>query len=654
MSQRTNSLAWLLGGAQYSGVESSVTLFARACAAGGLHIYSQREYYSNIMGEHSYFQVRVDEKPIHSIRSTADLIVSADAETVFIHGRNVNPNGGIIYDSKLVDTPISKVPMMEHQAREEILHYLKSKGLGETVGDMIKDAEKRGVRLYPIPYDELLQKMASGQMIQLAQGRRIANAMAVAASLAVLNYDIKKLEEALTEIFQGKKKIIDLNMKAVEITYDYVRKTFKNDFLVQLVPIATKETRLYVGGNQAVALGKIAAGCTVQTYYPISPATDESTYLEAHGVFPHTREAQDVSGAEKGSILVIQTEDEIAAITMATGATLTGARAATSTSGPGFSLMVEALGWAGINEVPVVVQLYQRGSPSTGLPTRHEQGDLRFVLHAGHGEFPRIVLASGDLEECFYDAMRIFNYAERYQTPAIHLLDKALASSSQTLAPFRSEMVKIDRGALLGEREVMAKSSNGGFKRFEYTDSGVSERTGLGTKGGIFWNTGDEHDEYGHIIEDPTVRVQMMEKRAKKLELAAKEIPLSEKMNIFGDPKAETVILSWGSTKGAILDAMEVLKAEGVNVCFVQVRLIQPLPSEELRQAVINAKRRLCIENNFSGQFAGWVREHTGLTMDHLIVKYNGRPMSMDEIVNAVKQSVKGKAPKRIVLTDGE
>lgn len=654
MSQRTNSLAWLLGGAQYSGVESSVTLFARACAAGGLHIYSQREYYSNIMGEHSYFQVRVDEKPIHSIRSTADLIVSADAETVFIHGRNVNPNGGIIYDSKLVDTPISKVPMMEHQAREEIFQYLKSKGLGETVGDMIKDAEKRGVRLYPIPYDELLQKMASGQMIQLAQGRRIANAMAVAASLAVLNYDIKKLEEALTEIFQGKKKIIDLNMKAVEITYDYVRKTFKNDFLVQLVPIATKETRLYVGGNQAVALGKIAAGCTVQTYYPISPATDESTYLEAHGVFPHTREAQDVSGAEKGSILVIQTEDEIAAITMATGATLTGARAATSTSGPGFSLMVEALGWAGINEVPVVVQLYQRGSPSTGLPTRHEQGDLRFVLHAGHGEFPRIVLASGDLEECFYDAMRIFNYAERYQTPAIHLLDKALASSSQTLAPFKSEMVKIDRGALLGEREVMAKSSNGGFKRFEYTDSGVSERTGLGTKGGIFWNTGDEHDEYGHIIEDPTVRVQMMEKRAKKLELAAKEIPLSEKMNIFGDPKAETVILSWGSTKGAILDAMEVLKAEGVNVCFVQVRLIQPLPSGELRQAVINAKRRLCIENNFSGQFAGWVREHTGLTMDHLIVKYNGRPMSMDEIVNAVKQSVKGKAPKRIVLTDGE
>ena len=654
MSQRKNSLAWLVGGAQGSGVESSATLFARACAAGGLHIYSQREYYSNIMGEHSYFQVRVDEKPIRSSRATADLIVSADAETVFIHARNANPNGGIIYDSKLVDTPISKVPMLEHHAREEIAHYLQATGLGETVGAMVKDAEKRGVRLYPVPYDELLQKMASGQMIQLAQGRRIANAMAVAASFAVLNYEIKKLEEALTEIFQGKKKIIDLNMKAVEITYDYVRKTFKNDFFVQLVPLATKETRLYVGGNQAVALGKIAAGCTVQTYYPISPATDESTYLEAHGVFPHTREAQEVSGAEKGSILVIQTEDEIAAITMATGATLAGARAATSTSGPGFSLMVEALGWAGINEVPVVVQLYQRGSPSTGLPTRHEQGDLRFVLHAGHGEFPRIVLASGDLEECFYDAMRIFNYAERYQTPAIHLLDKALASSNQTLAPFKPEMVKIDRGALLGEREVMAKSSSDGFKRFEYTDSGVSPRVGLGTKGGIFWNTGDEHDEYGHIIEDPTVRVQMMEKRAKKLELAAKEIPLSEKMNVFGDPRAETVILSWGSTKGAILDAIEMLKTEGINVCFVQVRLIQPLPSEELRQAVINAKRRLCIENNFSGQFAGWVREHTGLMMDHLIVKYNGRPISMDEIVNAVKQTVKGKAPKKIVLTEGE
>ncbi len=653
MSQRKNSLAWLVGGAQGSGVESSAMLFARACAAGGLHIYGQREYYSNIMGEHSYFQVRVDEKPIRSTRSTADVVVSADAETVFIHARNVNPSGALIYDAKLSDTPLSKVPMLENHAREAISAYLQSKGRGETVGDMVSDAEKRGVRAYPVPYDDLLQKMAPGQMIQLSQGRRIANAMAVAASFAILDYDIKLLEHALSDLFQGKKKVIDLNMKAVEITYEYVRAQFKSDFFVKLVPVPTKESRLYVNGNQAVALGKIAAGCTVQTYYPISPATDESTYLEGHGVFPHTQEAQAISGAEKGSILVVQTEDEIAAITMATGAALTGARAATSTSGPGFCLMVEALGWAGINEVPVVVQLYQRGSPSTGLPTRHEQGDLRFVLHAGHGEFPRIVLASGDLEECFYDAIRIFNYAERYQMPAIHILDKAIGSSSQTLAPFKPERALIDRGALIGEREAVTQG-NGDYKRFKLTESGLSPRTALGMKGGLFWHTGDEHDEHGHIIEDPTVRVQMMDKRAKKLELAAHEIPLSEKINLFGDPKAETVILSWGSTKGAILDAVELLQTEGISVCFVQVRLIYPFPSEELRQAVLHAKRRLCVESNFSGQFAGWVREHTGLTMDHLIVKYNGRPISMDEIYHSVKQTVKGQAPKRIVLTDGE
>jgi 2-oxoglutarate ferredoxin oxidoreductase subunit alpha len=654
MSQRKNSLAWLVGGAQGSGVESSAMLFARACAAGGLHLYGQREYYSNIMGEHSYFQVRVDEKPVYSTRSNADLIVSADAETVFIHARNSNPNGGIIYDSKLVQTSITKVPMMEHYAREEIAHFLKEQGNGETMGAMLKTAEQRGVRMYGIPYDDLLQEMAQGQMIQLSQGRRIANAMAVAASFAVLSYDIKMLEAALTEIFQGKKKVVELNMKAVEITYDYVRKTYKSDFFVQLVPIATKEARMYIGGGQAVAMGKIAAGCTLQTYYPISPATDESVYLEAHSVFPHTKEAQNVSGAEKGSILVVQTEDEIAAITMAIGSAVTGARSATSTSGPGFSLMAEALGWAGINEVPVVLQLYQRGSPSTGLPTRHEQGDLKFVINAGHGEFPRFVYASGDLEECFYDVMRVFNYADRYQTPAIHMLDKSIASSNQTLMPFQPNLIKIDRGAFVGEREIAKQHTNGGYKRFEYTESGISPRTGLGTKGGIFWHTGDEHDEYGHIIEDPTVRVMMMEKRAKKLELAAKEIPLSEKINVFGDPKAETVILSWGSTKGAIVDAMEALTAEGISVTFVQVKLIHPLPSEELRQAVIHAKRRLCIENNFSGQFAGWVRENTGLTMDHLILKYNGRPMSMDEIVQAVKQTLKGKAPRRLVLTDGE
>ncbi|MCX8103920.1 MAG: 2-oxoacid:acceptor oxidoreductase subunit alpha [Candidatus Bipolaricaulota bacterium] len=638
-----NQVAWLVGGAQGSGVDSAANLFAKACAFGGLYVYGQREYYSNIMGEHSYYQVTVSDRPVRSTRSYTDILVSADAETVFLHALNVQPGGALIYDPKLTETSLSKVAAMEHRARDDIQKYLHSKNLGETLGGMLQDAQARGVRLYPVPYDELLQKMMGEKVPQLAQAKRMANAMAVAASCAIVGYDIKLLERALEDIFHGKKKVIELNLRACELAYEYISKNFARDFPITLEPITASEPRIYITGNQATALGKLAAGCTVQTYYPISPATDESVYLEAHQLF----ERRANGAPEHGAILVVQVEDEIAAITMATGAALAGARAATSTSGPGFSLMVEALGWAGINEVPVVVTLYQRGSPSTGLPTRHEQGDLRFVLHAGHGEFPRIVIASGDLEECFYDEIRAFNYAEKYQLPVIHLLDKSLASSSQTCAVFDSLRGRIDRGVLI------EGAASDGYKRFAYTETGISPRTVLGTPGGVFWNTGDEHDELGHITEDPIERIQMMDKRAKKLEVAAQEIPLSEKINIFGDPDSELVLLSWGSPKGAILDALEALWAEKRSVCFVQCRLLCPLPSDDLKKLLERAQRRACIENNYSGQFAGLVRESTGIAMEHLIVKFNGRPITMDEVYQSVKEILLGQAPRRMVLTHG-
>jgi len=662
---RKNKLAWLIGGAQGSGVDKGATMFAHACAYGGLHLYGQREYYSNIMGEHSYYLVRVAEKPLRSITDQIALLASFDAETVFLHALDVIPQGGIIYDPKLAETPLSRLAAIEHRARDDLKAYLASKGLGETLNDMLRDAQAWGVRLFPVPYDELLQKLAQETAAPFSTLKRLTNTMAVAASLALLNYELKFLEKALTDLFKGKQKIIDMNVRACELTYKHVEKNFKNDFFIRLEPVHAKEARMYLTGNQAVALGKILAGCSVQTYYPISPATDESVYLEEHTIFPQnaqsvfepeSKEAAALtrnSNNKHGAILVVQTEDEIAAITMATGAALAGARAATSTSGPGFSLMVEALGWAGINEVPIVVTLYQRGSPSTGLPTRSEQGDLRFALHAGHGEFPRIVLASGDLEECFYDAVRAFNYAERYQLPVIHLLDKSMASSSRTYPLFDAEKVRIERGRLLSEEELLQLSTNGAYKRFEFTESGISPRSVLGMKGGTFWNTGDEHDEWGHITEDSVVRVRMMEKRAKKLETAAREIPNEEKFNFFGNPNAETLILSWGSPKGPILDAMELLESEGHRLGFLQIRLLWPLPVEEIEKHLKRAKRRVAVENNFSGQFAGLVREHTGIAMEYLIVKYNGRPMSVDEIYAALKQILAGKAPKRVVLTHG-
>ncbi len=646
--RRINRLSWLIGGAQGSGVDSAANVFARACAHGGLYVLGQREYYSNIMGEHSYYQVRVSDKPVKAIRHRADLLVSFDAETVFVHACDVSPNGGIVYDVKLETTPLDRVPTLDARFREDMRRFLEKQGVGLTLKDLLSVVAQGGVRLYPIPYDDLLQRLAEELQQPLSRVKRAVNTLAVAASTALLQYGVEWIEKALEEVFRGKARVVASNVRAAELAYDYVARTFEDDFPCRLEPVETQEARIFLTGTQAVALGKILAGCSVQTYYPISPATDESVFLESH---PSIR----LRNGEEGALLVLQTEDETAAIDLAIGAAIAGARAATSTSGPGFSLMVEGLGFAVINEVPVVITLYQRGSPSTGMPTRTEQGDLRFVLHAGHGEGPRIVLASGDLEEAFYDEVRAFNWAERYQVPVIHLLDKALASTSETRPLYDTHGVKVERGKLLFEEDLPGASEDGAIRRFRFTDDGISPRTLPGTEGGIFWLTSDEHDEWGHITEDPVVRTRMMEKRMQKLETAAREIPREEKLNVFGGPEAEAVILSWGSSKGAIVEAMELLEAEGFPLKFVQVRLLCPFPAEEIAQELEGAERIVAIENNFSGQLAALVREKTGIAADHLLVKYNGRPMTVEEVYEGIKRCLTEgeEAPRKVVLTHG-
>jgi 2-oxoglutarate ferredoxin oxidoreductase subunit alpha len=409
---------------------------------------------------------------------------------------------------------------------------------------------------------------------------------------------------------------------------------------------------IIVQGNQSSALGKMVAGCRLQTYYPITPASDDSEFLEANEIL----ELYD--SGKKGSIVVIQTEDEIAAITMAIGSALTGARTATATSGPGFSLMAEALGWAGINEVPIVISLYQRAGPSTGLPTRHEQGDLHFAINAGHGEFPRMVLASGDIEESFYDTIKVFNMADRYQMPVIHLLDKAIANSVMTCKNFKPNKIAIDRGSLIHTITEADKGIAGNYLRFklpseENNNNPISSRVTLGTKDAIFWNTGDEHTEEGHITEDPEVRIQMMDKRMSKLEVALAEIPDEDKAVSYGS--GEIVIVSWGSTKGAILDAMNKLADEGINIKFVQVRLMNPFPSELVMSLLKDAKVMIDLEMNYTGQLAALIRQNIRREFDYQIVKYNGRPISVDEVYNAVKRITNDSknVPKRQVLKVG-
>jgi 2-oxoglutarate ferredoxin oxidoreductase subunit alpha len=391
----------------------------------------------------------------------------------------------------------------------------------------------------------------------------------------------------------------------------------------------------------------MVAGCRLQTYYPITPASDDSEFLEANEILDL------YDSGKNGSVVVIQTEDEIAAITMAIGSALTGARTATATSGPGFSLMAEALGWAGINEVPLVVSLYQRAGPSTGLPTRHEQGDLHFAINAGHGEFPRIVLASGDIEESFYDTIKAFNLADRYQMPVIHILDKAIANSVMTCKNMEADKIAIDRGSLVHIVTEADKGAAGNYLRFKLSDSNpISPRVTLGTKDAIFWNTGDEHTEEGHITEDPEVRVHMMDKRMSKLDVALSEIPDEDKAVSYGS--GDIVIVSWGSTKGVILDAIEKLASEGTNVRFVQVRLMNPFPSELVKSLLKGAKTVIDIEMNYTGQLAALIRQNILRDFDYQVVKYNGRPMSLDEVYNAVKRIINDRnVPRRQVLKVG-
>jgi 2-oxoglutarate ferredoxin oxidoreductase subunit alpha len=655
-----NNLSWMIGGAQGSGVDSSATAFGKACAYGGLHVFGKREYYSNIKGEHSYFQVRVSDRPIRSHLEPVDLLATFDAETVFRHALDVKTGGAIVYDQALSGTRVSEVPTIEGPVREALVQYLQGQGLGLTMGDILQAAAARGVFTLGVPFNQLLMEIAGKYEVdQISKIARMVNIMAVATSLGLVHYEFAPMERAVRDIFRAKAKVAEMNVLGARLAYDLAMEKAGDAIEHRLTTFPVEDGRLFILGNQAVALGKIAAGCRFQTYYPITPASDESEYLEANEVLdmrgdggePELAEGAVLQGDGKGSVLVMQTEDEIAAITMAAGSALTGTRAATSTSGPGFCLMMEGLGYAGINEIPLVVTLYQRCGPSTGMPTRHEQGDLRFALHAGHGDFPRIILASGDLQEAFYDVVRGFNYAERYQLPVIHLVDKALANSSGTIEAFDPDRLSIDRGLLIGNGGTLDVAEP--YQRFKLTPSGISPRAVLGTPGTIFWNTGDEHDEVGHITEDPSLRVRMMDKRMGKLDLAAKEIPEADKLNYFGPKKPEALIVSWGSTKGAILDALDVLEAQGRRPGFLQLRLLHPFPTEAVARHLRRSKVRVGVEMNYGGQLAGIVREATGYSMSHMVLKYNGRPMSEDELVEALGAVLKGDAPKRMVLTRG-
>jgi 2-oxoglutarate ferredoxin oxidoreductase subunit alpha len=647
-----NEITWLIGGAQGSGVDSAANIFSKTCAEDGFYIFGKREYYSNIKGEHSYFTVRVSNKPIRSHKESVDILVSFDAETLFRHAKDVSTDGIIIFNSELIETSITEIPTLDSDVQSKIMEYCNYSG-GDpfTIKKLIEKIQQNSIKCYGIPYHQLLKNFSEHtNNPALSKLARMINVLALSISLSFININRQALSRAIKYIFRTKPKIAEINVAAAEYAYNYAKQIFQNNKFTFYENKRDFSDIILVQGSQSSALGKIVAGCRFQTYYPITPASEDSEFLETNQVI------EQIDG-KKGSVLVMQTEDEISAITMAIGGALTGTRTATATSGPGFSLMAEALGWAGINEVPLVVSLYQRAGPSTGLPTRHEQGDLLFAINAGHGEFPRIVFASGDIEESFYDTLKVFNFAEIFQLPVIHLLDKAIASSVMTCKNFDPNKITIDRGYLIKKIENKAQDQEKlkHFKRFELKENAaISPRPPLGTENGIFWNTGDEHDEEGHISEDPTVRIKMMDKRMSKLDLILQEIQDEDKALSYNG-NSDIVITSWGSTKGAILDTLDELNKEGIKIKFVQVKLLNPFPQQLLEKMLNSAKTIINIEMNYSSQLAKLIKQNLHRDVDYEIVKYNGRPISCDELHRIIKEIVNNNNTdkRRIVLDYG-
>ena len=582
--------------------------------------------------------VRLSDKKIRSNINGADIMVAYDAETLVRHGLEISKGGAIIYDSSIINTTVDEILTLEESYKSRLLKFFDSKKMEPNVSSIIDLARKNGVKVYSVSFRDVLANIANElNKPELSRMVRLFNVLGVSFSLGVLKAPIEPLLETIEDTFSKKPSIVDLNKRAANFSYNYASAKF-SDFQDSISDNGKSKNTLLVQGHQGSALGKMVCGCRFQSYYPITPASDESEFLETHEILQ-------VKEDRPGSTSIIQTEDEISAIGMAVGASLTGVRSATSTSGPGFSLMAEMLGWAGINETPVVITLFQRSGPSTGLPTRHGQDDLLFAINAGHGEFPRIVYASGDVEDSFYDTGKCFNFADIFQVPVIHILDKFIASSVVTCKRFDPDLISIDRGKLL-------EKIDGDYKRFALSPDGISPRSKLGLENGVFWNTGDESDEYGHISEDPVNRIQMMDKRQTKIEQILSLIPKEDQAVAYG--KLDICIISWGSPKGPILDAIEMHKKDGHEIGFIDIKLLHPFPTDYIKSMLKGSSIVIDIEANMTGQLASLIKENLLRDPDYYILKYTGRPMTCIEIFDSLNKILEKKAEKKQVLTYGD
>ncbi|WJH33313.1 2-oxoacid:acceptor oxidoreductase subunit alpha [Paenibacillus sp. CC-CFT747] len=573
-----NQLSWKIGGQQGEGVESTDRIFSTALNRLGYYLYGYRHFSSRIKGGHTNNKIRISTKPIRAISDDLDILVAFDQESIDLNARELRDSGVIVADAKFNPT----VP------------------------------EGVNARLFAVPITAIAEELGTSLM---------KNMVASGASWALLGLPMEVFNKAVEEEF-GRKgpAVVEKNIQAVASGAQFILDQAGGPLDQFKLEPADGKQKLFMIGNDAIGLGAVAAGCRFMPAYPITPASEIMEYL--------------IKTLPKFGGTVIQTEDEIAACTMAIGANYGGVRTLTASAGPGLSLMMEAIGLAGMTETPVVIVDTQRGGPSTGLPTKQEQSDILAMIHGTHGEIPKIVISPSTVEECFYDTVEAFNLAEKYQCPVIIVTDLQLSLGKQSAEQLDFNRVVIDRGQLVSD--VQAREDGSLFKRYEFTEDGISPRVLPGQKNGIHHVTGVEHAEDGRPSESPVNRRKMMDKRMDKL----KQVKVTNPILVDAPhEEPDLLIIGMGSTGGTIDEARQRLADENIKTNHVTVRLMHPFPAEELRPYMDKAKKVVVVENNATAQLASLIKLNLPHTAEkiHNHLKYNGNPFLPSEIYNECK-----------------
>ncbi|MCL5008373.1 MAG: 2-oxoacid:acceptor oxidoreductase subunit alpha [Candidatus Marsarchaeota archaeon] len=571
-----------IAGANGDGVESSGTLLLKVAANDGLQVFGYRGYQSIIRGGHVWFQVRVGDgaERLLSHGEGIDVLVALNQDAIKNQRSHLNAGASIIYDPTKIN---------------------------------VQEIDPATYKLLPIPLLDIAVKESGDPIMR--------NTVAIGAVIKLIGINMSVFEDVIKRMFGRKGDAV------VKSNVSVASKGYSHEGISTVYSLKSDgKARYTMDGNTALAIGAYASDCKFYSAYPMTPASGILHWFAAH---------------DNKGVLFKQTEDEIAAINMAIGASFSGVRAMTGSSGGGFSLMVEALGFAGMIETPLVVVEVQRTGPSTGLPTKTEQADLLFVMHASQGEYPRIVVAPRDIDECFTVAVQAFNLADKYQCPVIIISDLFLAEHFESVDGFDIDSVRIDRGKM-----VMSVPEGTRFKRYEYSDDGVSPRAIPGTKGTEFIAGSDEHDEYGDLVSDAfsgideyvDIRVKMHDKRMRKMDVMLKNENLF--VPSIENPNAKQFLVTWGSTTMTAREAVKILNSKGLDFGVISFSYLFPLDKQKTSE-LLKGKKLIDVECNYTAQLAQVIMMNTGIDIKDRILKYDGEAITGHEIAAKAEQLLK-------------